>query len=381
MLSLKWHDPRQAFDPSVAGVDEKIFQGGYQFNELSTGWYPQVVLANESGLFQKSGVILRVRPDGTSTLIETMNATAESEVNMRRFPFDEHRLEAVFEVLGFDKNEVLMQVESDPVNSLANEIRVPQWTVMEVSASVRDRPASYAGRGGIASAFVMSVDEGVKGSRGQVSHCTSGSSGIFADFRNGSRSTQASSLTMAYQPVRGRKHHIGHSGSDSPRCPRSSSAHFHACGYRRLISWRCFRKRGRFPFRKRGRFPFIPPFIPLGQSQGPGRLRRFSVVLVWPHSLTAEPSTANTAALAAVDFFSPAKAIQHRTPKTPAVGIAHVIDPAFDTGVEFGKRDLAPLPGGKAFAQSCKPVHFKGDREQLQSSKPKRAVLFSALNW
>ena len=158
VLTLKWRDPRQAFDPAVVGVDEKIFQGGYQFNELSTGWYPQVVLANESGLFQKNGVILRVLPDGTSTLIETMNATAESEVDMRRFPFDRHCLEAVFEVLGFDKDEVSMQVGSDPTNSLANEIRVPQWTVTGVGASVRDRPASYAGRGGIASAFVMSVN-------------------------------------------------------------------------------------------------------------------------------------------------------------------------------------------------------------------------------
>jgi hypothetical protein len=37
VLTLKWHDLRQAFDPAVAGVDEKIFQGAYQFNELSTG--------------------------------------------------------------------------------------------------------------------------------------------------------------------------------------------------------------------------------------------------------------------------------------------------------------------------------------------------------
>ncbi len=158
VLTLKWHDPRQAFDAAVAGVDEKIFQGGYRFNELSTGWYPQVVLVNESGLYQKSGVVLRVQPDGTSTLIETLNAAAESEINVRRFPFDGHRLEAVFEVLGFDKDEVQMQVDSDAASSLASEIRLPQWTVKGASTSVRDRPASYAGRRGVSSALVMSVD-------------------------------------------------------------------------------------------------------------------------------------------------------------------------------------------------------------------------------
>jgi hypothetical protein len=158
VLTLKWHDPRQAFDPAVVGVDEKIFQGGYQFNELSTGWYPQVVLVNESGLYQKNGVVLRVQPDGTSTLIETLNATAEAEFNMSRFPFDGQRLEAVFEVLGFDRDEVLLQVESDAASSFASNVRVPQWIITGASASVRDRAASYAGRRRVSSAFVVSVD-------------------------------------------------------------------------------------------------------------------------------------------------------------------------------------------------------------------------------
>ena len=158
VLTLKWRDPRQAFDPAVVGVEEKIFQGGYQFNELATGWYPQVVLVNASALYEKSGVVLRVEPDGTSTLIETLNAAAESEVNMRRFPFDRHRLEAIFEVLGFDKDEVLLQAESDAASFLASKVQVPQWTVTGVSASVRDRPPSYAGRRGFSSSFVVSMD-------------------------------------------------------------------------------------------------------------------------------------------------------------------------------------------------------------------------------
>ena len=158
VLMLRWHDPRQAFDPALAGVDEKIFQGGYQFNELSTGWYPQVVLVNESGLYQKNGVVQRVQPDGTSTLIETLNASAETEFDMSRFPFDRHRLEAVFEVLGFDQDEVVLQVESDAASSLAGEVRVPQWSITGASVSVRDRSAFYAGRRGVSSAFIVSID-------------------------------------------------------------------------------------------------------------------------------------------------------------------------------------------------------------------------------
>jgi hypothetical protein len=49
VLTLVWQDPRQAFDPAAAGVDEKFFTGAYQFDEIAPAWYPQVVLANVSG--------------------------------------------------------------------------------------------------------------------------------------------------------------------------------------------------------------------------------------------------------------------------------------------------------------------------------------------
>jgi hypothetical protein len=157
VLTLRWQDPRQAFDPAVVGAAEKVFQGAYQFDEISTGWYPQLALVNESGLYQKSAVVLRVQPDGTSTLIETVNAVARSELEMSRFPFDHHRLEALFEVLGFDNDEVLLRLDSDADNAPDGDVRVPQWTVSEASASIRDRPAPYAGRRGLSSAFVVSV--------------------------------------------------------------------------------------------------------------------------------------------------------------------------------------------------------------------------------
>ena len=57
VLTLKWQDPRQAFDPAETGVKEKIYQGDYQFNELSTGWYPQIFLANQSGMFESSHLV------------------------------------------------------------------------------------------------------------------------------------------------------------------------------------------------------------------------------------------------------------------------------------------------------------------------------------
>ena len=158
VLKLTWHDERQAFDPAEAGVAEKIYQGAYQFNELSPAWFPQVVLVNESGLFEKHGVILRVQPDGTLTLVETVNAAAEADLNLRRYPFDRHRLDATFEVLGADKSEVVLLAESETASPSDDQSRTPQWTLTGVSTSTRDRHASYAGRRDVASAFVVSMD-------------------------------------------------------------------------------------------------------------------------------------------------------------------------------------------------------------------------------
>lgn len=158
VLTLRWRDKRQAFDPAAAGVNEKIYQGDYQFNEIAPSWFPQVVLVNSAGSYESRGVVLRVRPDGSQTLIEKINAVAKTELNLRRFPFDRQTLKAVFEVLGFDDSEVVLRVESGMISSVSSVISIPQWTISGMSVSVRDRPASYAGRRGVASAFVTSID-------------------------------------------------------------------------------------------------------------------------------------------------------------------------------------------------------------------------------
>ena len=110
VLTLVWQDDRQRFDPAVQGVEEIVFNGAYQFNELAPAWYPQVILANASELQDMQGVLVRVQSDGTSSLVQTINATARSALNLRRYPFDSQRLQLVFQVLGFDEGEVANRI-------------------------------------------------------------------------------------------------------------------------------------------------------------------------------------------------------------------------------------------------------------------------------
>lgn len=158
IVVLKWRDPRQAFDPVQVGVDEKVFQGDYQFNEISPGWFPQVVLMNEAEPLETSGVVLRQQSDGTSTLTMMLNAAAKIDLDLRRFPFDRHRIEMTFEVLGFDASEVALQVAAGHETPSTDHIRLPQWSVEGATLSTRERQVSSAGLRGVASSLILAVE-------------------------------------------------------------------------------------------------------------------------------------------------------------------------------------------------------------------------------
>ena len=148
-LRLVWKDPRQAFAPAE-GAREKVYQGSYQFNELTTGWYPQLALVNASADQHTGGVTLRIEPDGTSTLTQIVTATAEVDLDLRWFPFDEQRLEAVFEVPGFGADEVRLEVAPGSLLPVTESVEVPQWTITGSELATTER--------GISSALVLTID-------------------------------------------------------------------------------------------------------------------------------------------------------------------------------------------------------------------------------
>jgi hypothetical protein len=76
VLTLTWQDPRQSFDADATGLDERIYQGEFQFSEVYEGWWPQLILTNESGEFGRSGNLLRIAPDGTLTYLEELDVSA-----------------------------------------------------------------------------------------------------------------------------------------------------------------------------------------------------------------------------------------------------------------------------------------------------------------
>ncbi|TWT55912.1 ligand-gated ion channel [Allorhodopirellula solitaria] len=158
ILTLTWKDPRQSFDPVQEGVSEKVYSGDFQFNEVFVGWYPQVTLANTAGQYDSLAVVLRVKPDGTCTLSQAIEAAAKVDLNMRRFPFDRQRLEIIFRLFGFDSHNIEFDSESIAVTTKESFTKVPQWSLRKIQASNRTLNASNTVGMGAASAFVVAID-------------------------------------------------------------------------------------------------------------------------------------------------------------------------------------------------------------------------------
>lgn len=159
VLTLAWQDDRLAFDPEVVGVQEKVFQGEYQFSEIATAWWPQVVLTNGSGELERQGMVLRQRFDGRMTYVQELNAMVEMPIELRRFPFDREHFELAFEVLGFKSDEVRLDVDLSTTGTPPQGVSISEWRLAGLTASEREHDRAYAnGRGQPQSTVVFTLD-------------------------------------------------------------------------------------------------------------------------------------------------------------------------------------------------------------------------------
>jgi hypothetical protein len=157
VLTVQWKDERQAFDPSLEGVDEKFYQGNFQFNEISPSWYPEISLLNAAGMFEKGEPLCRVRPDGTCTLVTPVNAVAKTVFKLRHYPFDRHSLRIVFGIPGYTDRELAVEQLPLPAPG-SQEIHLPQWTFLGTSESVGNVLPTTPGSDRTTPALVVELD-------------------------------------------------------------------------------------------------------------------------------------------------------------------------------------------------------------------------------
>ncbi len=159
ILTLKWQDPRQAFDPGEVGVGERTYQGNYQFSEIFDGWWPQLILSNKSGIFDSQAVLLRIAPNGAATLVSEFHAVAEIPMKLRRFPFDHQDFHAVFEVLGLGQNRVLLVPDPATTSGVDQRLNVPQWEFRDLRVAAGEyHPVYEDGHDGALSRIIFTLE-------------------------------------------------------------------------------------------------------------------------------------------------------------------------------------------------------------------------------
>ncbi len=110
-LVASWQDPRLAFDAEAEGTDRKIFQGEFQFAEIFTGWWPQLLIINQVGRGDTNAIKIEVAPDGGVTYLEQRNVLLETPMSLYDYPFDTQQLRALLVPFGDTSDQVILEVD------------------------------------------------------------------------------------------------------------------------------------------------------------------------------------------------------------------------------------------------------------------------------
>jgi len=137
-LVASWKDPRLAFDPEAERTDQKIFQGDFQFAEIFTGWWPQLLIINQVGSGDTNAIKVEINPDGQVTLLEQRNVLLETPMSLYDYPFDTQRLRAVMVPYGNTSDEVILEVDERYIQAANDYVRREQgvnvagWDLREI---------------------------------------------------------------------------------------------------------------------------------------------------------------------------------------------------------------------------------------------------------
>jgi hypothetical protein len=138
IIVAQWQDARLAFDPQQEGTDVKLFQGQFQFDEVFTGWWPQLLIVNEIGSGDVNALTIEVHPDGLVRYMEQRSVTLETPMKLRAFPFDTQTLEAKMIAFGNYSGQVVLEVDEQVLGATEQHVEgnqrvnIAQWRLISV---------------------------------------------------------------------------------------------------------------------------------------------------------------------------------------------------------------------------------------------------------
>lgn len=146
-----WEDPRLAFDPVEEGVNKKLFQGEFQFDEAYPGWWPQFLILNEIGSGDLNAVKIEIYPSGTVRYMEQRNVTLETPMDLRKFPFDVQTLRAFLISFGDSTKEVELRVDQRVLGATEEyaeqerHVNIAEWRLQNVDIKAGTTDYRYYG--------------------------------------------------------------------------------------------------------------------------------------------------------------------------------------------------------------------------------------------
>ena len=171
-LFASWEDPRLAFDPKAEGTNQKIFQGDFQFAEMFTGWWPQLLIINQVGSGDTNAIKIEINPDGQVTLLEQRNVLLETPMSLYDYPFDTQRLRAVMVPFGNTSDEVVLEVDERYAEATNDYVRreegvnVAGWELRELAMATDETKLNLGGDARNFSRLVTTIT--IKRRNGQI---------------------------------------------------------------------------------------------------------------------------------------------------------------------------------------------------------------------
>ncbi len=151
ILIAEWKDPRLAFDADVEGSNYKLFQGEFQFNELFSGWWPQLLIVNEIGSGDINALRITVWSDGTVRYKDQRNVTLETPMALQSFPFDVQTLHADIISFGDYSDQVKLVVDENVLGAteeyaeVNQKVNIAQWDLVNLDLKAGASDFRYYG--------------------------------------------------------------------------------------------------------------------------------------------------------------------------------------------------------------------------------------------
>ncbi|QYY35556.1 hypothetical protein [Ruficoccus sp. ZRK36] len=151
IVTAEWDDKRLAFDPEEEGAPYKLFQGAFQFNEIYSAWWPQLLFVNQVGSGDVNAVKIMIAPDGHVRYLDQRSVLLETPMKLRSFPFDTQTLVGTIVSFGDYSDQVKLVVDervlgASEAHAEANEdVNIAQWKLLGLDLKEQEADFRYYG--------------------------------------------------------------------------------------------------------------------------------------------------------------------------------------------------------------------------------------------